>query len=169
MTDSTFAGDGRSHGLDYLVRTLAASGLDVTVVPEIASASFPHHGQHGSWQVYCRSREPVPQVVVYSLHPREVPADRRDATARLLTLVNYGLIIGNFELDLGDGELRFKTSLDFGADRLSGELLATLIEHNLAAFDRYLPVLDAAIDGEDGTAETMLHEIESPDAGPRSG
>ncbi|GGI09463.1 YbjN domain-containing protein [Egicoccus halophilus] len=161
MNDGKAGTSRRRSGLAWLVRMLDASDLDVRVLPELATAVFPHAGQHGSWEVYCRSGDPAPQVAVYSLHPREVPARHRAAMATLLTRANYGLLIGNFELDLADGELRFKTSLDHGADQLTGTLLASLIEHNVAAFDRYLPALDAVLDGEVEEADRRLQVAEA--------
>lgn len=36
--------------------------------------------------------------------------EHRDELAKLLTLINYGLIIGNFEMDYDDGEIRYKVA-----------------------------------------------------------
>ncbi|MFA9444515.1 YbjN domain-containing protein [Egicoccus sp. AB-alg6-2] len=147
-------------GFAFLRDTLEASGRDVVARAELATVAFEHTGEHGHWEVFCHSHDPQPQVTVYSLHPREVPVERRDRMMRLVTQANYGLVIGNFELDLGDGELRFKTSLDHGTDRLSGALLAALIEHNLAAFDRYLPAIDAVLDHDDADADALVADID---------
>ncbi len=153
-------------GMEFLSRTLQASGLAVTEHPELSTVSFTHEGEQRSWEVFCRARHPVPQVMVYSLHPWIVPADRRLAMMELLTRANYGLVIGNFELDPDDGELRFKTSIDFGSDRLSGEVLARLIQHNVDAFEQYLPAVEAVIAGGDDLLR-LLEQVESsaPDAG----
>jgi hypothetical protein len=132
-------------GLEFLATSLRESGLEVDEYPEHGAVGFEHLGRNGDWEVFCRSRDPVSQVAVYSILSVAVPADRRARVAELLTRANYGLIIGNFELDLDDGELRFKTSIDFAGDRLSGALLAMLIEHNLDAFDRYLPAINGAM------------------------
>lgn len=52
-----------------------------------------------------------------------VPEDRRLALAEFLTRANYGLFIGNFEMDWQDGEVRYKTSIDVAGDRLSTALV----------------------------------------------
>lgn len=36
--------------------------------------------------------------------------EHRDELAKFLTMVNYGLLIGNFEMDYNDGEVRYKVA-----------------------------------------------------------
>ncbi len=152
--------------MEFLSRSLRESGLEVIEHPELSTVSFTHVGEQRSWEVFCRSRHPVPQVMVYSLHPWVVPEDRRLAMMELLIRANYGLVIGNFEMDPDDGELRFKTSIDVGSDRLSSELLARLVQHNLDAFEQYLPAVEAVIAGGDDLLR-LLDQVESigPDEG----
>ncbi|MFP4147971.1 MAG: YbjN domain-containing protein [Nitriliruptoraceae bacterium] len=138
-----------SPGFDFLVTSLREAGLDIAEHPEHATVSFEHAGETGRWIVFCRSQDPLPQVLVYSQFPRQVPEDRRATMMALITRINYGLAIGNLEMDLDDGDLRLRTSLDFGEDRLTGALLARLLGHNLATFDRYFPALDAVLLGGD--------------------
>jgi hypothetical protein len=45
-------------------------------------------------------------------------------------MANYDMIIGNFELDLRDGEVRYKTSIDFEGDRLSFAYINNLVYTN---------------------------------------
>ena len=61
------------------------------------------------------------------------------AIAHFLTLTNYGLIIGNFELDLSDCEIRYKTSIDVEGDRLTPALIKRLVYTNVTMMDQYLP------------------------------
>ena len=46
-----------------------------------------------------------------------------EAIAEFLTRTNYSMIIGNFELDFADGEIRYKTSIDVQGDFLRFELI----------------------------------------------
>lgn len=147
-------------GLVFLASALRGSGLELSEHPEHGAVSFGHRGDHGSWEVFCRARDPHSQIAVYSLHPRAVEPTHRTTMMELITRANFGLIIDNFELDLDDGELRFKTSLDFSNYRLSGPLIAQLIEHNLDAFDRYLPALDAVMTGG-VKVDILLERVES--------
>ncbi len=65
--------------------------------------------------------------------------------AEFLTRANYGLIIGNFELDFGDGEIRYKTSLDVEGDRLSQASIKQLVYTSVLTMDQYLPGIEAVI------------------------
>ena len=58
-----------------------------------------------------------------------------------LTRVNYGLAVGNFEIDLDDGEVRFKTSLDAEGSEIGLPLIERLVYANVAAMDQFLPGL----------------------------
>ena len=56
--------------------------------------------------------------------------------------------IGNFEMDYGDGEIRYKTSIDVGDDRLTYALIAKLVEPNIAMMDNYLPgIMQVIVEG----------------------
>ncbi|MEL7052307.1 MAG: YbjN domain-containing protein [Cyanobacteria bacterium J06588_5] len=66
--------------------------------------------------------------------------------AQFITRANYGLILGNFELDYTDGEIRYKTSLDVESDRLTPALTKNLISTNVTTMDQYLPGLLAFLE-----------------------
>jgi hypothetical protein len=93
------------------------------------------------------------QVAIYSLLPDEVPADRRTAVSAVLTEANYSLTVGSFEIDLGDGDVRVRTSIDLGEAELDATqltaLLAPLVRHNLSAMDAWVEILEAVTDGAD--------------------
>ena len=84
--------------------------------------------------------------------PDKVPEERRAAVGELLARINYGLIVGNFEIDLTDGEVRFKASVDFGGGEPSVALLKPLVATSLAQFDRWLPALRAVAGGQEEPA-----------------
>ncbi len=83
----------------------------------------------------------------YSLCPVTAPVDKRLVMAEFLTRANYGLTIGNFEMDFDSGEIHYKTSLDVEGDRLSTALVRQLVYANVAIVDRYLPGIMAVIYG----------------------
>ena len=77
-----------------------------------------------------------------------------------LTRANYGLLIGNFEMDYNDGEVRYKTSIDVEGDRLSKALVKRLVYDNLAVMDRYLPGVLSVIYGGASPTEAIA-QVES--------
>ena len=77
----------------------------------------------------------------------KVPETRRRDVMEFITRANYGLLLGNFELDLGDGEVRFKSSLDVEEDTLTYSQYQNLLYVSLATLDRYFPGLERVIQG----------------------
>jgi hypothetical protein len=120
-------------------------------------------GENGQWSCYAQAREEQAQLLFYCICPVKAPEDRRVAVAELLTRANYGLYIGNFELDFSDGEIRYKTSIDVEGDRLSPALVRPLTYANVLMMDRYLPGIMAVIYGNVPPAEAAAR-IEKTDA-----
>src|SRR5690349_15987762 len=87
------------------------------------------------------------QGLFYTVPPVTIPEADRRAMTELITRANFGIPIGNFELDLNDGELRCKTSIDVTGDRLSHPLLHQLVLTNLKVMRIYLPAVRAVLAG----------------------
>jgi hypothetical protein len=82
------------------------------------------------------------RAVLFHAHVQcRVPEEKRAAVAEFITRANYGMWIGNFELDLRDGEVRYKSSLDLVDGELTPGMLNALMRTNLNTLDRYLPGL----------------------------
>ena len=108
---------------------------------------FAHQGVHASWVCFAQVHESVRRVVVYSVPYGESPVERRAEVAEFLTRANYGLHVGNFEMDVDDGEIRFKTSVDLEGSELSQEMLRRLVQINLSLVDRYLVGIQLVLAG----------------------
>ncbi|HVV87848.1 MAG TPA: YbjN domain-containing protein [Kofleriaceae bacterium] len=106
---------------------------------------FEHKGE--VWTCYAEVREEQQRVIFYTVPPLTVPEPQRRAMAELITRANFGLAVGNFELDFTDGELRCKTSIDVTGDRLSHALLHQLVVANLRLVRHYLPAVRALLAG----------------------
>lgn len=134
---------------DVVVEYLEARDIPHVVDPSGSIVGLLSASEKGPWTVYIAMLEADEQVVVHSAFNPPVPEERRDAIALFLTRANYGILIGNFELDLDDGELRFKTSIDVRGDELTEALLDNLVVANVAMFDRYVPGIEAVVRGEE--------------------
>jgi hypothetical protein len=111
----------------------------LTEQPNVLLINF--QGENGQWRCVVSAREDVSQLVFYSLFPMSVPADKRGDVAEFIIRANFGLILGNFEMDLDDGQLRFKTSIDVEGDALSPALMHNLVYSNVVLMDEYMPGL----------------------------
>lgn len=135
---------------DLLVRArayLEVSGWDVERHPDEPLLRTVAEAPAGVWTCYVRAREDEQQLVVYSVAPRAAPQATRAAVAEFLHRVNYGTIVGNFELDCDDGEIRFRTSLDVEGEELTDVQLEKLMTFNVRSMGRYLALIDQVIDG----------------------
>jgi hypothetical protein len=134
---------------DQVVAYLRDREIQYVVDPNGLVVGFSGASETAAWNVYIATLEPERQVLVHSILEEHVPEDRRTDVALFLTRANFGIILGNFELDLDDGELRYKTSVDVDGDHLSEALLDNIVAGNVAMFSRYLAGIDAVIAGRD--------------------
>jgi len=104
-------------------------------------------GPLGTWKFYAQVVDEQDLILLYSVCPLHVPAERRREVSQFLTGANYGLAAGNFELDLEDGEIRYKTVLHSYGDGLDAELLKKLVRSNGMAMETYLPGIGSVITG----------------------
>lgn len=116
-------------------------------------------GKNGKWTCYAQVKEEQYIFFFYSVCPVNVPEDKRMAMSEFLTRANYGLKIGNFEMDFSDGELRYKTSVDVENGSLSSALVSNLVYANLWTMDRYLPGILSVIYGH-VTPEVAVGQVE---------
>jgi|GEM_PF-2133568 len=115
---------------------------------------------NGQW--FCLADvQPASDIIAfYSYFPVEIPEDKKAAIISFITQANYGMFIGNFALDLEDGELRFKTSVDVEGltAKLASLLFERLIAANIATMDRYFPGITAVL--QDTSPEEALAMVE---------
>ena len=104
--------------------------------------------ENGQWLCLAKANDDDDQFVFYSICPVTIPEDKRQAAAEFITRANYGLLIGNFELDFDDGEIRYKTSIDVEGDTLSQNLIKQLVYTNVTTIDEYLPGIIAVVEGK---------------------
>lgn len=130
-------------------------------LPDRDVVTFPFQGDDERWVTYAEAREDSRRVIVYSVVPFNVPQERRTGVAEYLTRANYGLQIGNFELDLDDGEVRFKTSLDVKGAELTRELVDRAIVMNLHAMNRYVGGIAALVGDASASPSQLIAGIEA--------
>jgi hypothetical protein len=125
-------------------------------------------GEHGRWLCYAQAREMQQQFVFYSVMPITAPPEKRMTVAEYITRANYGMVIGNFEMDFEDGEIRYKTSIDVEGSDITTELIQQCVYANVVISDRYLPglmrVIYGGIDPEVALYELDVNEMNAMQA-----
>lgn len=116
-------------------------------------------GKNGDYRCFAQIAVNLEQFLFYVTASVYVPEELRPAVAEFITRANYGLRIGNFEMDYADGEVRFKTSLDFEGETLSTNLIRNAIYPAVMTMDLYFPGLMKVIFGG-RTPFEAIEEIE---------
>lgn len=114
-----------------------------------------------SWVCLFRIQEQSQLVAVYGILPFSIPESHRSAAMLLTTQLNYDMILGNLEMDLSDGEVRYKTALDIEATGMSDAVLNYLIQSVIAmttvAYELFNDLLETPEPSQD--LESLMSEI----------
>jgi hypothetical protein len=124
--------------------TMDADELRYDVVPGATALRFGLASERARWACVAEVREKERLVLFVSVLPVTAAPARRPALAELLNRINYGLTIGNFEMDPADGEIRFRTAVELDDAALAPGLVRALMRANLSTVARHFDVLTRA-------------------------
>jgi hypothetical protein len=146
--------------LDAVIRFFREDNWSFVQLEEQSILQMGFQGKTGSWPCYAETRDEFAQFIFYSVCPVNTPEEKRPVMAEFLMRVNYGLVLGNFEMDVDDGEIRFKTSVDVQDVELSQPLIRNVVFANIMMMDRYLPAIMAVLYGGASPVEAIA-QVES--------
>lgn len=139
---------------------LERDGVQYRRIGSHAAVEMAVAGDNGSYRMVIVVDAERSVVRFLTFVEGKVPEHRRRDVMEFLTRANYGLLLGNFELDLSDGEVRFKAT----HESESGELTHATFQNNLylsvALMDRYFPGLQRVIQGS-ADAAAAIADIET--------
>jgi hypothetical protein len=121
--------------------------------PDEEVASFEIRTKTGVFPMTVRVDDDLLQV--YGQVPLAVPEGARGLIAEAVARANFGMRVGNFELDVNDGELRFHASVVLQLDRVEDTLAERLITITLAMLERYIPAFMSIIYGNEPPAAAI--------------
>ena len=108
-------------------------------------------GSTGEWTMLFFMPPESEVLIVYSVLPVEVSPEWARNVASYLTAANFGLSIGNFEVDLVAGprygEVRYRTSVELRDVPPGPAIVRNLVDANVATVDTYLAGLLEAAQG----------------------
>jgi hypothetical protein len=154
-----------------VVDFLTDDGWKYTILEEdneLLALTLSFKGHKGSWQCFAIVDEEKHWLRFYSILPVHVPEEKRLDMAEFITRTNYGLMMGNFEMDFQDGEVRFKTSIDAEGGELAPMMIDNLLRSNLVSMDRYFSGMMAVLYSERSPAEICEMQSRMEAAGDRS-
>src|SRR5438874_9539363 len=97
--------------LDDVVTFFKEEGWPFVQTGDQLAINVIFQGKSGTCNCVARVDEERFIFLFYSYCPVRAPEDKRPVLADFLTRANYGLYVGNFEMDYNDGEVRYKTSI----------------------------------------------------------
>lgn len=109
--------------------------------------------------LHARAVEGERRIMCYTYWPTFVPLDKLPAVMEFITRANYGLVLGNFELDLRDGELRYKASVSVTGLPVDRATLWPSAITAVSMLDRYTPGIEAVLAGQ--TPAAAIAQIEA--------
>ncbi|MCC6622698.1 MAG: YbjN domain-containing protein [Deltaproteobacteria bacterium] len=132
--------------------------------PSATSLATGFEGANGRFVAVVAVREEEQQLVFYAYAPDLTAPDQRIAMMELVTRMNLGMMIGNFELDLDDGEVRFKVGVDAEAIEDPRALVPAHLGTCLRTLDLYLPAIEAVQSGTASPSHALdLVEVDDED------
>ena len=123
-----------------------------------------YEGENGKWRCYAHVIEERQRFVFLSSLANYVPKLMKLEASEYLTRANFGMEVGNFEMDFSDGTVRYRTSVDVEGGELTPVMIKNLVYVNIAVMDQYLPGLRKVV--KDGMEpEKAIEEVEEEDSG----
>ena len=114
--------------------------------------------ENANYTCYASVNDEDNTFIFYSISPVKMPKNKYLLVAEFLARANYGLILGNFEMDFRDGEIRYKTSILVDYE-LSAVVIKKLVYTNLSTIDDYFPGFMKIIYGNI-SPEEALNQVE---------
>ncbi len=128
-----------SNILDFLVQFLNEEKGDWTYDRLGENNTIITMGMQGhkvDFQVVIDVKENEKVILVYSIFSIYATEDKKLIVSELVNRLNYGLVLGNFEFDFTNGEIRFKNSCECKGIELSYEFLDNLMMSCIVTLDR---------------------------------
>ena len=117
--------------------------------------TFWVRGDTAAWRCAVVIHREGDAVEVRSMFEGPVPEARRHDVAEFICRVNFGLLLGAFEMDFDDGEIAFRTSAPVVGGELPDDALQGLIGANLSTVNDYYPAIMRLIYGEATPLEVL--------------
>lgn len=123
----------------------------------IFSTNMNMHGIIGVLRIYVFVKET--DYRVYAVLNNNAEKNAYPRVAEFLHRVNYGTPVGNFEFDYEDGEIRYKTYVDFEDVELSPSVIENSIFVPIFMFEKYGKNLFRAMLGDE-SIEMLVNDAE---------
>lgn len=158
FTGST-PGPAAESPFNQLVRFLVDEGWGFSRISGQEALNIDFQGSHLRWMCYARYLPESRYLLFYSYYPFSIPKEQLPFAVEFITQANFNMVNGNFEIDMDQGQIRYKTSLWVEKMSASQEAFRQLIFTNVNIADDYFPGIQKMLEKQIAPA-TVLEEIE---------
>lgn len=137
------AEDVASSLYDQTLSYLEAKGLAVEPGGD-SHLRLRFHTDDAAWGSVVEVNEDARLVVLYSVFPTAIPAPLREETALAFIGEHYGSVLGCYEMDPNDGELRYRSAVSV-EERLDPSRFAAALSEHLTVMKRFVPIVEEVV------------------------
>jgi hypothetical protein len=99
-------------------------------------------GENSRFHCIADLKEDLKIFLFYSVCSVPIAPAQVSLLSAFLTAANYGRMLGNFEMNLADGEIRYKTSLHYGNLELTDVMIDPLVKISMLTMDQVIPIIE---------------------------
>ena len=92
-------------------------------------------------------------LAVYGILPFLIPESHQSAAMLLITQINYDMLIGNLEMDINDGEIRYKNAIDVEAVGMDENTIEHLLQSVIAMTTVTYEIFSDLVNNQNPTEE----------------
>ena len=123
--------------IDVAIAAVEARGWSYQRDGDASAIAYPVRGARATYEGVVATTEEARFLTVYCAFAPRVPEARRPAMLEAIARANFGLHTGCFEMDFGDGELRFRDGLIARGTEMPPRMMRDLINFGIFICDRY--------------------------------
>ena len=129
--------DNIKSPLQVIQECLDSMDLSYDVDSENQKVQLQYTGDNGNWKIAIAVFEDEGEIMAVSVMPDPVPYDRRRIVSEFIARMNYGFVIGGFDIDFDDGEVRYKAGTSIPSTGITVEMIQPLIISGIVNADEH--------------------------------
>jgi len=127
--------------IDYLVTFLKSSDLKFQTDDDPNILTMQFGGDKTAYKCVFDVQDEKGIILFYIFGPVQVPTEKILDACKFIALANFGLQVGNLELDVRDGEVRYKSVLILEGATPQKSTFKRFIYPAIISMDKYYPKL----------------------------
>jgi len=140
---------------DLVINLFEEEEQDYEILDDEKTFRTHFHGSNSSFSTYVFAYNEERLLRTYSKCPIKIPHQKLSAITELIARINLDLSIGNFDIDLEEGIVLFRTSMKICTENPGQQIIGTLIFGNCMSMDQYFPVIASVIYGNESPKQAV--------------